>query len=828
MLNDVHTPTARRAFANRDSEHNSPASLSARKASQATGKGRAQSTSLFKPKVALATRAVTSPKTPVVRASKGTSAHISTAPKSSPPPTRPMLTPGAIKQMRQSTNASALGRSTSLASEPSLDLTNGNTSSILSENSTLLLSHSFMLGISLNGRDSLDSERDSIGSSRNSMHFLDGEQEGQLVTLKNNSMKLKNDTKQFEVEFDQKLLSLSLQSSNPQLASPSLDTPSKNQFEWSGSPAPRILGGVGYLEEQVHQLESNCASLKEQDEKLGEMHLQLLHSLLNKDLSSSASLGDVIVATKSPGGSECLRHCDIDLVRSHIKALEAKIEMLENGHGTDVERRLLKAQEAEHELTSQLHAAQRSMLKLSRDLEEANKELRDARTFQEEAERARMDLEALQMELDDTRRMQRKGHEAQNELEMQLQAAQRSISELTKELDGARRLQEETDEQVSELEAELDTARRMQSKGEGTERELEMQLHGAQDSISSLGKDLEQARMDLEALQVELDDTRRMQRKGHEAQNELEMQLQAAQRSISELTKELDGARRLQEGTEEQVSELEAELDTARRMQSKGEGTERELEMQLHGAQDSISSLGKDLEQARMDLEALQVELDDTRRLHRKAKEIELELASHLHAAERSISQLSRDLEEAHKDLRDAISELTKELDDALRLQEEAQGRMQATVNEVQQMLEAAEAISDARYDDIRELEKTSKEEIDVLHQRVAELGEELEASRQHRRQQIAKLEEEQEALEADLQRKEEELEGSRREAQSMQERAAQLKEQLEQMDELARCLGNEHGWNATLFKSHISHTSHITPSSCVRVLASCKLEIAR
>jgi DNA repair exonuclease SbcCD ATPase subunit len=158
-------------------------------------------------------------------------------------------------------------------------------------------------------------------------------------------------------------------------------------------------------------------------------------------------------------------------------------------------------------------------------------------------------------------------------------------------------------------------------------------------------------------------------------------------------------------------------------MQGNGQEKEHGLEMQLRAAQDSISSLSEELEQARVDLES---ELEHTRRMQKKAQEVELELTSQLHAAERSMSQFSRDLEEANKELRDAISELTKELDGARRSQEEAQALMQETVKEVQQTLE-----------------KTSKEEIGLLHQRMAELVEEREESRQHHKQQIAKLEEE-------------------------------------------------------------------------------------
>lgn len=182
----------------------SPAGInhaSARKA-QVTGKGSSSVTSArgftnsrFKQKAALATR--TSPKTPLVRASKRNTPGqgVKERKGASPPPARAMLTPGAIKQMRQSANGSILGASRvgtlTLAAEPSFEKGLANTSSILSENSTLTvgsvdepesqrfsiglsilgqdsLSQRFSMGLSILGRDSLDSVRNPNGSVRDS------------------------------------------------------------------------------------------------------------------------------------------------------------------------------------------------------------------------------------------------------------------------------------------------------------------------------------------------------------------------------------------------------------------------------------------------------------------------------------------------------------------------------------------------------------------------------------------------------------------------------------------------------------------------------------
>ena len=183
----VGTPSRRAAFADRASAENSSstpakaegaAPRAERSRPQSTGKGslagKGASNSRFKQKTALAAR--TSPKTPVLRASKRAAAAAGARAPAEPAPARhAMLTPGAIRQQRQSANgsvleASQLGDAGRAAREPSFD--HGNTSSILSENSTVTLgsvdaqlSQSFSLGLSL---DDEGGARFSLGSARNS------------------------------------------------------------------------------------------------------------------------------------------------------------------------------------------------------------------------------------------------------------------------------------------------------------------------------------------------------------------------------------------------------------------------------------------------------------------------------------------------------------------------------------------------------------------------------------------------------------------------------------------------------------------------------------
>ena len=314
-----------------------------------TGKGSRQSNSRFKQKAALSAR--TSPKTPVLRASKR-----APGPRAQAQPAEPdlsakhaMLTPGAIRQQRQSANGSLMATSQHGTADRELSFCHANTSSILSENSTVSfgpvdeqLSQSFSLGMSLEEggmRFSLGSARDSMGSVRFSagpglVSFAAeapqpeaaeaGGPSGQNVAmlqqkiakLQDENMALRSQcgsSQSAEQKQPQhKRLSFCSQASSSPMSSPQPSTPTRPTH-------------VGYGEEYLQQLESNCASLKEQDERLNAAHSQLLNSLLGKDLADSASLGDAILAIKTGEGGEYLRKCDVGLVKTHIRMLEAEL-----------------------------------------------------------------------------------------------------------------------------------------------------------------------------------------------------------------------------------------------------------------------------------------------------------------------------------------------------------------------------------------------------------------------------------------------------------------------------------------------------------------------
>jgi len=161
------------ALADRGSEENSYAA-------RPTGKGTPARTpnSRFKKKAALATR---SP--PLVLAVKRIAGTVHRG-----SPSKSMLTPGGVRRARQSGNRCGLvlsqqgapglvpSQQGAIRTEPSFDQSIENTSSILSENSTMILGseneslgHSFTL--SNIGRESLDSSRDSrsLDSSRDSI-----------------------------------------------------------------------------------------------------------------------------------------------------------------------------------------------------------------------------------------------------------------------------------------------------------------------------------------------------------------------------------------------------------------------------------------------------------------------------------------------------------------------------------------------------------------------------------------------------------------------------------------------------------------------------------
>jgi predicted nucleic acid-binding Zn-ribbon protein len=727
-----------------------------------TGKGslsKGQSNSLFKQKAALSAR--TSPKTPVLRASKRAPGARAQAQQAEPDLSakHAMLTPGAIRQQRQSANGSLLGTSQHGAADRELSICHANTSSILSENSTVSfgsvdaqLSQSFSLGMSLEEggmRFSLGSARDSMGSIRFSagpglVSFAAeapqpaeaGGPSGQdvamlqkkIAELQDENMALRSQFGSSQSEEleppQQKRLSFCSQASSSPMASPQPSTPTRPT-------------NVGYGEEYLQQLESNCASLKEQDERLNEVHSQLLNSLLGKDLADSASLGDAILAIKTGEGGEYLRKCDVGLVKTHIRMLEAELakeraareEERAGKEGgvelADLNRRLRKAEEAEQEMTKQLHAAQRSISQLSKDLEEVTKELDESKEQLVQLSELQAELDALKAEHDDATRQLRKEQEAQHQAQAQLQAAQESISSLTKHLEAARgdadaaddekeqvleQRREEAErlqEQVAALEAELEAFQRqhvqgretqkelemqvehMKRKASETQRELEMQLQGAQESISSLTKEVEGAREDITVLEEEVEDMKGQQVKASETQRELEMQLQGAQESISSLTKELDAARRSLEEKSELIAGVEQEVEDMKRQQSKAHETMLELEMKMQGAEESISSLTKEVEEAqgaagsaeeekkrrgdeverlREQMSGLEQEAQDGRRQRFKASETQRELEMQLQGAQKSISELTKlvdELRRAQEDAEVVIDELHQKLEQA-------------------------------------------------------------------------------------------------------------------------------------------------------------------
>ena len=119
MPTEVTTPLRRAAFSDRASADNSSKTPTGEAREMlwtggrpmSTGKGSRQSNSRFKQKAALSAR--TSPKTPVLRASKR-----APGPRAQAQPAEPdlsakhaMLTPGAIRQQRQSANGSLMATS---------------------------------------------------------------------------------------------------------------------------------------------------------------------------------------------------------------------------------------------------------------------------------------------------------------------------------------------------------------------------------------------------------------------------------------------------------------------------------------------------------------------------------------------------------------------------------------------------------------------------------------------------------------------------------------------------------------------------------------------
>ena len=320
----------RTAFSSLASADNSSPALcqpgaKGRKAIPATGKGsslasRGQSNSRFKQKAALATRM--SPKTPALLTTKRSRGCGQASANKASPPAMAMLTPGGIRQMRESTNNSSSRHAderVSFASDaaPSfLEQSVGDTSSILSENSTATLGSRCdpVLGPSFlllsDSRDSFESSRDSVGSARLSTGaFVAGNgtdvaasRGSETELLQNKFVELQNENKALRTQLQeyeqgaqpmplmiQTRLSFGSQSASSPLLPTSRLASAPTTPAGTGSPL-REVSNNGYGEEQLQQLESNCMSLKEQDDKLGEAHSCLLHSLLVREQKERESV----------------------------------------------------------------------------------------------------------------------------------------------------------------------------------------------------------------------------------------------------------------------------------------------------------------------------------------------------------------------------------------------------------------------------------------------------------------------------------------------------------------------------------------------------------
>ena len=205
-------------------------------------------------------------------------------------------------------------------------------------------------------------------------------------------------------------------------------------------------------------------------------------------------------------------------------------------------------------------------------------------------------------------------------------------------------------------------------------------LKSLEADLLSKQNEVEKLREEITGLEHEVEDMKGQQVKASETQRELEMQLQGAQESISSLAKEVEEARgaaeteREQRGDEverlrEEITGLEEEVEDTKRKASE---TQRELEMQLQGSQESISSLAKEVEEAREEITGLEQEAQATQAsANHRVDDLEAHVQLLMRDLEQSVAR-SSELQAALKHCKSELEEHHKRME-ALQVQAEAQ-----------------------------------------------------------------------------------------------------------------------------------------------------------
>ena len=528
-----------------------------------------------------------------------------------------------------------------------------------------------------------EASRKSLGPNENSRDSLaqsdstSMEKRAKELENENKSLRLQIDKLVADSQTHQKRLSFGSEPEPPVAAQPSQEA--------SDTAQERGCFTFGYGDEHVQELEFNCARLKDQDEQLTAAQQQLRTSVQDREklqtdspvvvsIKGDDGLERVRGCDKAAiKASLQLLQGDLQRERSTRLSVEAERDDLQQ-ELQDTKRRLTKAHDSDREVQMQLQTAQKTISNLTKDVEDFRRETLDAE----------QQIAALELEVEDAKRQSCRSEETRRQLETQLQSAQGSISLLSRELDEvkSRAAQAEQDkatlqEKMEAAEQELQHTFRQQRKANEMQNEFETQLQSAQKTISDLKRQLNEDKKMHEAQIAELTDALEHTRVLADQQQQDLDAAQQGRRLVVENNEALEAQ------VEDLQSKLGAADDSCQALQAQMQHAQQQLEsakqdqeLQYHGAQTTLSDLRREVDEARAACEAAEqradARYDDLKELQAASKlEIDelndqlLEMQQEHEASRQHRKQQIATLEAHEEELEAQIVTLQKDLLDA-------------------------------------------------------------------------------------------------------------------------------------------------------------------
>ena len=528
-----------------------------------------------------------------------------------------------------------------------------------------------------------EASRKSLGPNENSRDSLaqsdstSMEERAKELENENKSLRLQIDKLVADSQTHQKRLSFGSEPEPRVAAQPSQEA--------SDTAQERGCFTFGYGDEHVQELEFNCARLKDQDEQLTAAQQQLRTSVQDREklqtdspvvvsIKGDDGLERVRGCDKAAiKASLQLLQGDLQRERSTRLSVEAERDDLQQ-ELQDTKRRLTKAHDSDREVQMQLQTAQKTISNLTKDVEDFRRETLDAE----------QQIAALELEVEDAKRQSCRSEETRRQLETQLQSAQGSISLLSRELDEvkSRAAQAEQDkatlqEKMEAAEQELQHTFRQQRKANEMQNEFETQLQSAQKTISDLKRQLNEDKKMHEAQIAELTDALEHTRVLADQQQQDLDAAQQGRRLVVENNEALEAQ------VEDLQSKLGAADDSCQALQAQMQHAQQQLEsakqdqeLQYHGAQTTLSDLRREVDEARAACEAAEqradARYDDLKELQAASKlEIDelndqlLEMQQEHEASRQHRKQQIATLEAHEEELEAQIVTLQKDLLDA-------------------------------------------------------------------------------------------------------------------------------------------------------------------